>query len=177
MFYLKPTDYHPPYSVLDNSDLPFLFLGFFIKSEFDTDIEIPAKYKPFRFKHFAKINQDIYEEGYYYGIKIYNTQKIDKLIKDLNKSTINNEIITLGIYKNLISSYNLSCDECYKNFRIGSFPLDIKHLYKFVGEDFKNLVEDFYNLKNKLNIAGLHLNILTANPRLTSCNLKKLPFN
>ena len=46
-----------------------------------------------------------------------------------------------------------------------------------VGEDFKNLVEDFYNLKNKLNIAGLHLNILTANPRLTSCNLKKLPFN
>lgn len=165
-YYLQSDDFFLPYDEI-KSQLPFLFLGFYIKSDFDKGIYIDNKYKPFNFKHYSRTNADIFKCEYYYGIKISNTGKIQKLIDSLNKSSINNEIITLGMYKNMISKYDLTCDDCYKHYRIGSFPLDIRHLYKFIHDDFKTLVTDFYNIKNGLNIAGLHLNILTSYPDLT----------
>ena len=145
--------------------MPFLFFGFFIKSELDNNISIPKKYKPFYFKHYARINADIYRDQYYYGIKISNISPISKLMENLQKNTINNDIVTLSMYRNMLKPFNLTCDDCYKNYMIGSFPLDIIHLYKFVNLKGKKMIEDFYNIKSKVNLAGLHLNIITAHPK------------
>lgn len=166
MFYISNNYYSTSASEVNN-DLPFLFLGFILKSDIDENIKIDKKYKPFKFKHYSKINADIYTDVYYYGIKIRNVSIINDLIQKLDKITKNNDIITLSMYKKMLMPYNLTCDECYKNFLIGSFPLDLKHLYKFIKTDFRKTIEDIYGMNTDLNIAGLHLNILTSYPDLS----------
>lgn len=163
MYYLTNNQYQPNYDLIE-SGLPIIFLGFHIKSELDSDINIPNKYNPIYFKHYSRINGDIYKDHYYYGITLLNKSKYQNLITILDKISFNNDIITLEAYKNLLKRYNLTCDDCYRNFTIGSYPIDTKHLSAFVDTNCQKIIDDFYNIDKECNLAGLHLNIITRYP-------------
>ncbi len=127
---------------------PSLFLGFIIRNEYDNKrLEINEKYKPSRFirmyKHKGKIKvlplYGICLKLNDFGESIANSIKLQEESYDIN----------LVVYQNLLSEFNLTCNDCYGHFESGVYPVDFnKFRYLADGEESqdKKILQHMLNL-------------------------------
>tara|TARA_Y100000310_G_scaffold327990_1_gene395292 strand:+ start:25 stop:618 length:594 start_codon:yes stop_codon:yes gene_type:complete len=120
------------YTAYSPNAFPKIILGFKVKNKFDESRTIiKSKYHPKRILHFKWTSQ--LEPTSLYGIEIIPKGIYTALLSTLE----NNEVLLransyndcINDYKDILSQYDLSCDECYSYFSDGMYPIDIAHLY------------------------------------------------
>lgn len=101
---------------------PSLFLGFILKNEYDNQrLEINEKYKPRKFLRICEENKKL-DVVPLYGLCLELNEEGKKITKILTRQEKIN--MNLVIYENILSQFNLTCDDCYGYFRKGLYPID-----------------------------------------------------
>ncbi len=114
-------DYH----IYDVDKLPVVFLGIRVKNKFDENrIQIKNKYNPRLVTHFKLGYKDL-EPTYLYGVQVNVKAEYKQLIDQLNYTHLP---LSREDYSDMLSEYNLTCNDCYIYLCDGIYPLDIKHL-------------------------------------------------
>jgi|TARA_A100000172_G_scaffold58564_1_gene38233 hypothetical protein len=138
---------------IDNfeSKLPFrpsLFLGFILKNEYDNKrLKIKENYNPKKFVYICEEEKKL-DIIPLYGILLkLNGQGVD--LTNLIQRQIKANNINLVVYENLLSQYNLKCDDCYGYFRKGVYPIDFN---KFRGITDDEISKDKKILQHMLEL-------------------------
>jgi len=102
---------------------PSIFLGFIIKNEYDNRrLEINEEYNPKKFFHIYKDNNKSNMLPLY-GICLQPNDFGNNIIKLINEQEKLYDI-NLVVYQNLLSEFNLTCNDCYAYFKSGIYPVD-----------------------------------------------------
>ena len=131
------------------SDYPYCLIGFQLKSLYDQKrISLKLKYKAQDYIHIlpeAKLTPSFFR-----GIRLSLKPSFLPLVERLRQlnTSLTNSVKELT-YKNILSEYNLSCDDCYAFLRKGVYPVDGKHLQLIADTDLTldELYEDAFNTK------------------------------
>ena len=127
---------------------PSIFLGFIIKNEYDHKrLEINEKYNPKKFFRVYKSNN----KGNMlplYGICLKPNNLGDDIIKAISNQEKSYDI-NLVVYQNLLSEFNLTCNDCYAYFKSGIYPIDFKKFRDLTDDKISN---DKKILQHMLNI-------------------------
>jgi len=120
-----------------------LFLGFVIKNEYDNRrLKISERYTPVRLLH--TIEKDILIP--LYGTFLTPNKNIKQLytvIEDQQQNTLN-----LLTYKNILSQFNLTCDNTYSWFNKCMFPIDFNNLKSVCDDEFNTDKKIFQHILN-----------------------------
>jgi hypothetical protein len=127
---------------------PSIFLGFIIKNEYDNKrLKINDKYNPKKFMRIYK------QSGEPKMLPLYG---ICLELNDLGKNIVNlitqqekSYDINLVVYQNLLSEFNLSCNDCYAYFKSGIYPIDFNKFRYLTGEKIsqdKKILQHMLNL-------------------------------
>lgn len=109
---------------LDKADTGSLFYGIILRSEFDIErIDINKKYLPKQFYAIAKTEKD-YSIVYLYGSFLKIKNKYKDLLTNLDSFYHLPKTHTEANYKKILSIYGLSCNETYRFFSQGIYPID-----------------------------------------------------
>ena len=103
--------------------LPSIFLGFILKNEYDNKrLNINDKFKPKKFFRIYK------EDGKIKMLPLYGIclelNKLGEEIINLIKRQEQANNINLVVYQNLLSQYNITCNDSYGYFKRGIYPID-----------------------------------------------------
>ena len=127
---------------------PSIFLGFIIKNEYDNKrLEINDKYGP---KKFVRIYKENGESKMLplYGICL-ELNELGNNIVDLITAQEKSYDINLVVYQNLISEFNLTCNDCYAYFKSGIYPIDFNK-FRSITDD--KISKDKKILQHMLNL-------------------------
>jgi|TARA_R110000787_G_scaffold258025_1_gene363214 hypothetical protein len=128
--------------------VPSVFLGFILKNEYDNKrLHINEKYKPKKFIKIYKINGEM-KMLPLYGICL-EINKMGEEIINLIKRQENANNINLVVYQNLLSQYDISCDDCYGYFKNSIYPIDFNK-FRYLTDD--KISEDKKILQHMLNL-------------------------
>tara|TARA_R110000787_G_scaffold40970_2_gene101367 strand:+ start:1020 stop:1529 length:510 start_codon:yes stop_codon:yes gene_type:complete len=120
---------------------PSIFLGFIIKNEYDNKrLDINEKYNPKKFFRLYKSNSKSNMLPLY-GVCLKPNElgeKIIRLVSDQEKSYD----INLVVYQNLLSEFDITCNDCYAYFKSGIYPIDFKK--------FRDLTDDKISKDKKI---------------------------
>ena len=136
------------YRVARPDELPCLFLGFLINNEYDNQrLKLNEEYNPIKMQY-------AYEsEGRWLLCGLYGLfLPLNKLGKEIHKRLLEQgkqQGMDLETYKDFISKYNLSCDNCEYVFNKRVFPVDFKHFKKLTDNE---IVEDKKILQHLLSM-------------------------
>ena len=116
---------------------PSLFLGFILKNEYDNQrLEINEKFKPKKFLKVFKTNKKL-EIAPLYGICLELNSKGLELMELIKKQeAVKN--INLVVYENLLSQYELTCNDCYGYFKNGIYPIDFNKFRHLTDDELSN---------------------------------------
>lgn len=142
------------FNVLEAFPENHLFYGIVLRSEFDLDrVSINKKFLPKKFYTIALQNEG-FNIVYLYGSFIKIVNKYDNLITSIQSfSTL--PVQSLFDYQKILSLYNLSCEETYRYFAKGIYPVDSvcrENLFK--GIDFNDYFKAAKNLPFFLTIVS-----------------------
>ena len=102
---------------------PSLFLGFILKNEYDNQrLKIKENYNPKKFVYICEKEKKL-DIVPLYGILLKLNKQGNDLTNLIQRQVKANNI-NLVVYENLLSQFNLKCDDCYGYFRKGIYPLD-----------------------------------------------------
>jgi hypothetical protein len=127
------------YSIYSRTMLPKLILGFNLKNKFDEKrFKIKSKYKPKKISHFKWTSE--LEPMFAYGIEILPQARYSSLLDYLQARgsqlwKYSEEEYTKK-YKQVLSEYCLTCDECFRYLSDGIYPIDVQHLNDISRKDF-----------------------------------------
>jgi hypothetical protein len=137
------------FTIISKNKYPYSIIGFQLKNLYDQQrIKIKSKYNTKDIVHILPtVNL---EATFFRGIKIYIREKYLPLIDQLKQfNTILSDDIDVNVYKNLLSEYGLTCDECFAFLRKGVYPIDGKCLSNISNIDItlESLYENAFNTK------------------------------
>ena len=109
---------------LNEMDTSCMFYGTVLRSEFDVErIGINKKFHPQRFYAIEKNNKN-YGIIYLYGSFLQPKNKYKDLTTNLDSFYHLPQTHTEANYKKILSIYGLSCNETYRYFSQGVYPID-----------------------------------------------------
>ena len=127
---------------------PSIFLGFIIKNEYDNKrLKINDDYNPKRFIRIYKQNGES-KMLPLYGICI-ELNELGKNIANLINAQEKSYGINLVVYQNLLSEFNLTCNDCYAHFKNGIYPIDFNK-FRYLAQD--EISKDKKILQHMLNL-------------------------
>lgn len=130
------------FQFLHENDYPTVMIGFIIKNKYDQErLQIKKIYNPVNYIHFltAKNIQPMFLRG----LKITAKSKYIPLINQLEQLNLTLPAeINLKFYNNLLSEYNLTCDDCFSFLQKGIYPIDGKYISDIAKETYN--LEDLY---------------------------------
>ena len=127
---------------------PSIFLGFIIKNEYDNKrLEINEKYNPKKFFRIYK-NNNKSNMLPLYGICL-ELNDLGKNIVELISQQEKSYDINLVVYQNLLSEFNLTCNDCYAYFKSGIYPIDFNK-FRYLTND--KISKDKKILQHMLNL-------------------------
>ena len=163
----EPVD-HKGFRLLKEKDHPYVCAGIQIKNKFDQDrISFNKGFKSDNIFHF------IYDKGNIScmclkALPLAVNHDFVPLIQQLKQNSGNN----LNVYKNLLSEFNLSCDNCFGYFGPNTYPIDGKHVNQ-IAVNITNEKELYTKILNTTEIPPYQsfgyfsIFILTHNPFIT----------
>ena len=120
---------------------PSIFLGFIIKNEYDNKrLEINEKYNPKKFFRLYKAKGKSSMLPLY-GICLKPNDLGDNIIKIIGDQEKSYDI-NLVVYQNLLSEFELTCNDCYAYFKSGIYPIDFNK--------FRSLTDDKISKDKKI---------------------------
>ena len=127
---------------------PSIFLGFIIKNEYDNKrLEINEKYNPKKFFRLYKAKGKSSMLPLY-GICLKPNDVGDNIIKTISSQEKSYDI-NLVVYQNLLSEFNLTCNDCYAYFKSGIYPIDFNK-FRYLTDD--KIGKDKKILQHMLNL-------------------------
>lgn len=123
------------FSYLNDEDYPACILGFQLKNLYDQKRLILNKsYNPVDVIHL--VPNDAVLPKFFRGINISIKKEFLPLISHLELLGIQNKnTLNLDNYKNILKSYNLSCENCYAYLNKGIYPIDSECLNQISSAD------------------------------------------
>tara|TARA_Y100000310_G_scaffold336481_1_gene421122 strand:- start:8163 stop:8729 length:567 start_codon:yes stop_codon:yes gene_type:complete len=154
------------YHIYDIDDLPKIFLGIKVKNKFDEErFSIKNMYKPRLIAHFKRHTQ--LEPTFLYGIEIKPKKRYIKMLDLLNSKMYLNKNCTyenfIQTYRMLLTSFNLSCHNCYGYLADGMYPIDIEHLCKISRKNLTKEIDSGFSQMVKKNNNPWYLNLYNFN--------------
>jgi len=139
------------FTVVPEKKYPYSIIGFQLKSLYDQQrIKVKSKYNTKDIIHILPTAS--LEAAFFRGIKILIREEYYPLLNQLRKfnTTIATDNIDVGVYKNLLKEYDLSCDECYAFLKKSVYPIDGHCLSKISNIDItlESLYENAFNTKS-----------------------------
>ena len=131
------------FSYLSDTDYPLCMLGFQIKNLYDQKrLVINKSFNPISVIHFVP-NEPL-EPKFFKGIRIAFKNKYLPLLKQLDALGTDHSIkLTKNFYDNLLTKYNLKCDDCYAFLNRGIYPINGEYLNNLT--DSKINMDDLYS--------------------------------
>lgn len=132
---------------------PMLFFGTVICNEYDNQrVKLSKQYDPKSFLHAFKA---IFNDENADDLKCVSilplrgiilkpndvVKSLVKLITDQEKNGIN-----LKTYQNILSQFNMTCNDTYHGFGLGAYPIDFINLKSVSDDEFKNDKKIFQHL-------------------------------
>lgn len=154
---------------------PLVCAGVFVRSKYD-QMRLSFN-KPYEG---TDIFHAVYENGNVNAVCLKALPlKVEKTYTPLIEQLTAQPRLELTQYKNLISEFNLTCDDCYGFFGPTIFPIDIKHIDIITKKKFsaKELYEKVLNTNNSnswQSYAGFTIFILTRDPFIKDEMKKKV---
>jgi len=135
------------YTLLESIPANTLFYGIILRNELDSvKVTINKKYSPQKFYTVAKY-KDGYDILYFYGAFIPIMPEFNKLFSSLNSfSEIDSN--SVDNYKKILSLYNLHCNDTYRFFSSGIYPIDCECREQLFHS--KNNFHNFFKAKKEL---------------------------
>ena len=154
------------YAIYDVVQLPKIFLGLRVKNKFDEQrLQIKKHYNPMLLSHFRMTNQ--LEPMFLYGIELKSKPRYKSLMQRLNANQIfkfydTSEAQTKA-YMDVLSEYNLTCDNCYRYLSDGMYPIDIECLDGLSRKNFVKEIQSGFKTMIKKNDNPWYLNLINFN--------------
>jgi hypothetical protein len=130
----------------ESSDYPYCLLGFQIKNSYDQlRLKFPKKYNAKDIVHLVYYPET--EPTFFRGIQLTPTQKINNLLSELKTRELQSYgDLKLKTYRDLLSSFNATCDNCFLYLRPGVYPIDSSNISSFVEEsvNLHDLYKDIF---------------------------------
>ena len=153
---------------VENIEKPTLFLGFIVKNEYDNKrLLIDKKYNPKKFSLPYKNGKHINLLPLY-GIIVKVNNIADQLGTLLSRQERYENTLNLMAYQNILTEYNLSCNDSYAYFYKNIYPIDNRYFDMLTDEDIgkdKRIFQHMLNLdENKFDFqkfGSLKLLLLT----------------
>ena len=136
------------FNIFSSHNLPVLFLGFFIKNEYDNKrLNISDKYNPIKIILFEDSEKTDSEKTVtpLYGVLLKPNQTVIDTFKTIKQQNELGEM-NLSTYKNILSQYGLSCDETYHHFSKKIYPVDFTNLKSVCTDKFSSDKKIFQHL-------------------------------
>ena len=145
----EPVDLNK-FTLIPAEKYPYSIIGFQLKNSYDQQrIKIKSKYNTKDIIH--PLPSSALTAICYRGIKIHIREKYQPLLDQLKKfNTILTDNVDISVYENLLSDYNLTCNECYAFLRKGVYPVDGSCLNELSNIDItlESLYEGAFNTKS-----------------------------
>lgn len=148
------------------SELPKIILGIQVKNKYDEDrLSIKPEYLPVHIAHFHMSKG--FEPVYFYGIEINPKKSVQLFLDDLKDKNffsrrMNRESTTTE-YKELLSKYNLTCDESFGYLADGIFPIDSNKLDHISDTSYRKEIESGFELFVNGNEYPWYINVRNFN--------------
>ena len=127
---------------------PTAFLGFIIRNQYDDKrLSIDKKYNPLKFSIGYRHKDDINILPLY-GILVNLNKVTSNLSTVLLKQERYESTLDLNEYMNILSEYNLSCNDCYGYFYKNVYPIDNRHFDKLTNDEIGKDKKIFQHLLN-----------------------------
>jgi hypothetical protein len=116
-----------------NYNVPCIFFGFVIKNEYDNKrLCIQPKYAPKKIIHKYKDADGVVHMLPLYGCIL----PVSGQYKQLSTILIQQQAdITISTYKNILEQFDLSCDDCYLHYAVGTYPVDLAHFKRLTNNE------------------------------------------
>ena len=154
------------YHIYDIDELPKVFLGIKVKNKLDEQrFSIKGVYKPKLVTHFNHHGQ--LEPVFLYGVEITPKKKYKKVLDMVNhKMFLSNGCSYekfIQTYRMLLTSFGLSCHNCYSYLCDGMYPIDIEHLNTISRKNMSKEIESGFKCMVKQNENPWYLNLYNFN--------------
>lgn len=136
------------FSYLTDTDYPCALLGVQIKNSYDQKrLQFNSSYNPVNLIHCVP-NEHIMPK-FFRGIKLKLNNNLNTLIEKLDTLEFTNKNI-INNYKNILSEFNLTADNCFAFLQKGTYPIDSECLDCCAknSEPIECIYEKIFNNKN-----------------------------